>query len=145
LADELRIDLAFIGLAAVRRPPFGGAILIEHGVHGDPQDGADMIARIWHGRTPASKADAYVDYLKISGIRELEATPGNRGVFVLRCLGPREADFLVVSLWDSMDAVRAFAGADLGKARYFDEDREFLLEFEPNVTHYEVPVAPARL
>jgi heme-degrading monooxygenase HmoA len=104
-----------------------------------------MIARIWHGRTPASKADAYVDYLKISGARELEATPGNRGVFVLRCLGPREADFLVVSLWDSMDAVRAFAGADLGKARYFDEDREFLLEFEPNVTHYEVPVAPARL
>jgi len=100
---------------------------------------------MWHGRTPASKADAYVDYLKVSGVRELQATPGNRGVFVLRRVGPREADFLVISLWDSMEAIREFAGEDLEKARYFDEDREFLLEFERFVTHYDVPVAPAEL
>ncbi len=104
-----------------------------------------MIARVWHGRTPAEKADAYVEYLKISGVRELEQTPGNRGVFVFRRIGPREADFYVMSLWDTMEAIRAFAGADPEKARYFDKDRDFLLEFEPNVAHYEVSVAPPNL
>lgn len=101
-----------------------------------------MIARIWHGRTPASKAKAYVDYLQVSGVKELRETPGNRGVFLLRRTGAQEADFLVLSLWDSFDAIRAFAGADLEKARYFAKDREFLLEFEPNVAHYEVESAP---
>jgi len=101
-----------------------------------------MIARIWHGRTPASKAGAYVDYLQVSGVKELRETPGNRGVFLLRRAGAQEADFLVLSLWDSFEAIRAFAGADLEKARYFAKDREFLLEFEPNVAHYEVESAP---
>lgn len=104
-----------------------------------------MIARIWHGRTPVSKAEAYVEYLKVSGVRELQETPGNRGVFLLSKVGPVEADFLVISLWDSTDAIRAFAGADLEKARYFEEDRRFLLEFEPNVAHYEVQSAPRNL
>ncbi len=104
-----------------------------------------MIARIWHGRTPAPKSDAYVEYLKVSGVRELQQTPGNRGVFVFRRTGTETADFLVISLWDSTDAIRAFAGADLEKARYFEEDGEFLLDFELNVAHYEVPVAPSEL
>ena len=104
-----------------------------------------MIARIWHGRTPASKSGAYVDYLKVSGVKELQDTKGNQGVFLLQKAGLREADFLVVSLWDSYESIRAFAGVDLEKARYFPKDREFLLEFEPNVTHYEVLSAPATL
>lgn len=104
-----------------------------------------MIARIWHGRTPVSKAEAYVEYLKVSGVRELQETRGNRGVFLLRKVGPVEADFLVISLWDSTDAIRAFAGADFEKARYFEEDRTFLLEFEPKVAHYEVQSAPKNL
>ena len=104
-----------------------------------------MIARIWHGRTSAKQAAAYVDYLKVSGVRELQATRGNRGVFVLRRDGPRESDFIVISLWDSLEAIRAFAGEDVEVPRYFDEDRAFLLEFERTVLHYEVPVAPAGL
>lgn len=83
-----------------------------------------------------------MDYLKVSGVRELQGTPGNRGVFLLRRMGTRDADFLVLSLWDSFESIRAFAGADPEKARYFEKDREFLLEFEPNVTHYEVHAAP---
>jgi heme-degrading monooxygenase HmoA len=46
--------------------------------------------------------------------------------------------FLLVSYWDSTDAIRAFAGKDIERARYYPEDAEFLLEFEPRVTHYEV-------
>ncbi len=109
------------------------------------QEGADTIARLWHGRTPASKAEAYLNYLNASGVRELQETPGNRGVLVLRRIGPVEADFYVMSLWDSMESVQKFAGDDVKKARYFDQDREFLLEFEPQVAHYEVCAAPPEL
>lgn len=84
-----------------------------------------------------------MDYLNVSGVRELEETPGNRGVYVLRRIGPVEADFYVMSLWDTMESVQKFAGDDVKKARYFDQDREFLLEFEPQVAHYEVVAAPS--
>ncbi len=104
-----------------------------------------MIARTWHGITPASKADAYYAYLEESGVQEYRATKGNRGVYVLRRIVGDRAHFLLVSLWDSFDAIRAFAGEDLEKARYFPKDREFLLEFEPHVTHYEVLAAPENL
>lgn len=104
-----------------------------------------MIARTWHGVTPASKADAYYAYLEESGVKEYRRTPGNRGVYVLRRVAGDRADFLLISLWDSYDAIRAFAGDEFEKARYFPKDREFLLEFEPNVAHYEVLAAPGRL
>lgn len=86
-----------------------------------------------------------MDYLNVSGVRELKETPGNRGVFVLRRIGEHEADFYVMSLWDSMETIQGFAGDDVRKARYFDQDREFLLEFEPHVAHYEVCAAPSDL
>lgn len=104
-----------------------------------------MIARIWHGATPAAKADAYYDYLEESGVKEYRRTQGNRGVFVFRKTEGDRADFVLVSLWDSYDSIRAFAGEDLERARYFPKDREFLLEFEPKVAHYDVLAAPAEL
>ena len=45
--------------------------------------------------------------------------------------------FITFSLWESLDAIRAFAGDDVEKARYYEEDKNFLLEFEPNVIHYD--------
>lgn len=104
-----------------------------------------MIARIWHGVTPAAKANAYYDYLEASGVKEYRQTKGNRGVYVFRKVAGDRADFVLVSLWDSYESIRAFAGDDLEKARYFPEDREFLLEFEPQVAHYEVLAAPGRM
>ncbi len=104
-----------------------------------------MIARTWHGVTPASKADAYYEYLEASGVKEYRRTKGNLGVYVLRKISGDRADFLLVSLWDSYDSIRAFAGKDFEKARYFPKDREFLLEFEPNVNHYEVLAAPREM
>ena len=102
-----------------------------------------MIARIWHGRTRASDGDAYADYVTRSGVKELRQTPGNRGVYLLRNRKKTEAEFLVISLWASYDAIRAFAGEDLERARYFEQDRKYLVEFEPNVVHYEVLSAPS--
>jgi heme-degrading monooxygenase HmoA len=101
-----------------------------------------MIARTWHGRVPAARADDYHGYLLRTGVPELQSTPGNRGVYVLRRREGQEAHFLLISLWESLDAIRRFAGPDLERARYYPEDEDFLLELEPLVTHYEVLSAP---
>ena len=97
-----------------------------------------MIARIWRGRTTIAKADAYLEFLEARAVPDYASVPGNRGAWVLRRDDADVAHFLTLSLWDSMDAIRAFAGADPAKAKYYPEDRDFLLEFEPEVRHYEV-------
>lgn len=101
-----------------------------------------MIARFWRGVTAASKSDEYLDYLTRTGVEDCRSTEGNRGVYVLRRVSDGQAEFLFVSLWESLDAIRRFAGPDIERAVYYPEDREFLLELEPTVSHYEVFVAP---
>jgi heme-degrading monooxygenase HmoA len=54
-----------------------------------------------------------------------------------------EVHFLLLTLWDSLDAIRAFAGPDVERAKYYPEDEAFLIELEPTVTHYEVLYPPA--
>ncbi len=97
-----------------------------------------MIARTWHGMTDASKADEYLDYLNKTGVPEYRATQGNLGVYVLRRIEGNVAHFLLLTLWESEEAIKRFAGADMEAARYYPEDEQFLLELEPKVTHYEV-------
>lgn len=97
-----------------------------------------MIARVWTGRTKAEDYDSYLAYLEESGVAALKATAGNRGVMVLRSLHSFEADFTVISFWDSLDDVRAFAGEDVDAARYFPDDERFLLDFPPRLKHFEV-------
>jgi heme-degrading monooxygenase HmoA len=97
-----------------------------------------LIARIWHGVTPASRADEYTAYLERTGVQDCKATPGNKGVFVLRRVEHDRADFTFISLWDSLDAIRRFAGEDYEQARYYPEDRDFLIEPEPFVQHYDL-------
>jgi heme-degrading monooxygenase HmoA len=101
-----------------------------------------MIARIWHGVTPVEKADAYLNFLNRTGVPDYQATPGNRGVYVLRKLEEGRAHFLTLTFWDSLESIAGFAGAEIGQARYYPEDKDYLLEFEPTVTHYEVLVRP---
>ncbi len=101
-----------------------------------------MIARIWHGRTRAEKADDYLEYVKRTGIAAYGAVEGNRGQYILRKIDGDIADFTVLSFWESMDAVRAFAGPEPEKPRYYPEDEEFLLELEDEVAHYDVVYQP---
>ena len=101
-----------------------------------------MIARTWHGVTDKSKADDYRKYLEESGVKEYRETKGNRGVYVLRRDEGDRTHFLLVSLWDSFEAIRRFAGRDVEKAVYFPKDKEFLREFEPKVLHYQVLASP---
>jgi heme-degrading monooxygenase HmoA len=97
-----------------------------------------MIARTWHGRTRAADADTYLDYLHKTGLPDYRATPGNRGAWVLRRLEGDVCHFITLTFWDSRDAIKAFAGDDIEIARYYPDDKRFLLEFEPSVTHYEI-------
>jgi len=100
-----------------------------------------MIARIWHGITSKSKADEYAEYLNKTGVRDYQATKGNRAVHVLRRIEGEQAHFLVVTFWDSLEAIKDFAGEDVEKARYYPEDQDYLLAFEERVAHYEVIVS----
>jgi heme-degrading monooxygenase HmoA len=97
-----------------------------------------MIVRIWHGVTAATKAEEYLDYLGQTGVPDYRATEGNRGVYVLRRIEGDRAHFLTLSLWESLEAIKEFAGPDPERARYYPEDEEFLLGFEPTVEHYEI-------
>src|SRR6266705_4425572 len=103
-----------------------------------PERGSGMIARTWHGVTAASKADAYYEVLQESGLKEYRATPGNQGVIVLRRTEGDRTHFLLITFWESFDAIRRFAGPNPERAVYYPKDKEFLLEFEPTVTHYDV-------
>ena len=97
-----------------------------------------MIARIWKGETPESKADQYFDFLKETGIKDYRQTKGNQGVLVLRRIREERAEIFLLSLWESWDAIRQFAGDDVEKAFYYPEDPDYLLTMEPKVEHYEV-------
>ena len=97
-----------------------------------------MIARSWRGRTKAADRERYVEYLERTGCRDLRSTPGNQGVFVLSRTDGDVAEFVLVSLWDSFESIRKFAGPDAELARYYPEDSQFLLEMEPHVTHFDV-------
>jgi len=104
--------------------------------------GGDVIARIWHGATLAAKSDEYLEYLNRTGVPDYRTTEGNRGVYVLRRVEGERAHFLTLTFWDGIEDVKRFAGSDPSRARYYPEDEEFLLGFEPTVEHYEVAVKP---
>ncbi len=101
-----------------------------------------MIARVWAGSTRTSDADEYARYLEGTGVPDLQATPGNRGVYVLRRVDGEHAEFVVVSLWGSLKEVKAFAGKDVDRAVYYPDDAQFLLGPPRGVAHYEVVLRP---
>ena len=97
-----------------------------------------MVVRMWHGRVPADKADAYLAFLEARAIPDYRRIPGNAGVWLLRRIEGDVAHFITMTHWTSRDAIAAFAGDDIEVAKYYPEDKDFLLEFEPNVVHYEL-------
>ena len=99
-----------------------------------------MIARVWHGVVLEDKAEEFLDYVKRTGVPGLSSTPGNLGVMVFRRVEHERVHVLLTSFWQSYEAISAFAGADIERARYYPDDEKYLVELEPNVTHYEVVV-----
>jgi heme-degrading monooxygenase HmoA len=97
-----------------------------------------MICRIWHGRTPRSRGDAYARFLEARAIPDYHSVPGNLSVAVMRRDEGDVTHFLTVTHWDSEASIRAFAGDEALAAKYYPEDQDYLLEFEPLVEHYLV-------
>jgi len=100
-----------------------------------------MIARHWRGWTKVGNAEAYETLLKQTVLPGLKAIEGYRGAYVLRNDGPDEAEFVVVNFFDSLDAVKRFAGPDYAVAVFEPEARKLLSRVEPTATHYEVRVS----
>jgi len=103
-----------------------------------------LIARQWIDEILELDADTYGKYLEETGLKESRATKGNQGVWLLRRVHDGRAEFVVVSLWDSFESIKAFAGPDYEKAVYYPEDKKFLLKLAPQVTHFEALVGPVR-
>lgn len=97
-----------------------------------------MICRMWHGRTARAKADAYAAFLVERAIPDYRSVAGNVDVAILRRDEGDVTHFLTVTHWVSEQAIHAFAGDDRLEAKYYAEDADFLLEFEPQVRHFEV-------
>ena len=97
-----------------------------------------MIARLWHGRVPTAKADAYRKFTNGRAIPDYRSVPGNLSVHVLERREGEVTPFVTLTFWGRLDAIRAFAGESVEKAKYYPEDADFLLEYEPRVLHYEV-------
>jgi hypothetical protein len=102
-----------------------------------------MIARRWHGRVAAAKADEYARLMRDVALAQCRATRGNRGAW---CLTRAEGDivhFEMFTLWDDAAAIARFAGDDIDRARSYAFDADFLLEMEPHVVHFVADALPA--
>jgi heme-degrading monooxygenase HmoA len=97
-----------------------------------------MIVRMWHGRVPAAKAKAYRDFVNSRAIPDYQSVNGNISVHILERSEGDITHFITLTFWKDLDSIRAFAGEDVEAAKYYPKDKDFLLEFEPRVVHYEV-------
>jgi hypothetical protein len=100
-----------------------------------------MIARHWRGWTEVQNADAYEIFLQDKVLPGLRSITGYRGGYVLRSNGPSEVEFVVINLFDSLDAVMRFAGVDYATPVFEPEARTLLSRIEPMAMHYDVRVS----
>jgi heme-degrading monooxygenase HmoA len=97
-----------------------------------------MIARLWRGVAVAGNADAYQRHATDTVFPALRAIAGHRGAYLLKRATGGRTEFLAVTLWDSMDAVRSFAGTDPETAVVEPEACAVLAEFDDFARHYEI-------
>lgn len=97
-----------------------------------------MITRMWHGRVPTSKAKEYREFTISRAIPDYQSVEGNISVHILERTEGDITHFITLTFWKDMESIKAFAGEDVETAKYYPEDKNFLLEFEPTVVHYEV-------
>ena len=103
-----------------------------------------MISRIWHGWTTPANADAYESLLKteiFTGIQN-RRIPGYRGIHLLRRELGDEVEFVTIMWFDSLEAVKAFAGEDYAVAVVPPKARQLLSRFDSHSAHYQVVEGP---
>jgi hypothetical protein len=97
-----------------------------------------MIARIWEGKTSISKADAYKQFLLKVAVHDYKSVKGLLGLEFLHRVENDVAYFKLITFWPSFEVIKKFAGPDYERAKYYPDDRNFLLEFPEKVRHYEI-------
>lgn len=97
-----------------------------------------MVIREWRGRASASSADAYPDHFRRSVLPELRHIPGFLGATLSRRAVAGKIELLVLTRWESLDAIRSFAGHDTGKAVVEPGAVAALSDFDATVQHYEI-------
>src|SRR5215207_9418714 len=97
-----------------------------------------MIARVWTGAVRTGDADVYADYIRATGFAEYGQTAGNLGAWLLQRHEGDRTKIIALSLWDSVEAIRAFAGDDIDAAVLYPDDERYLLDGASSVTHYDV-------
>ncbi|QBD74972.1 antibiotic biosynthesis monooxygenase [Ktedonosporobacter rubrisoli] len=101
-----------------------------------------MIARLWKGWTTLENADAYESLLRETVLPGLQHINGYRGGYIMRQDGNEEVEFAVLNLFESLEAVKTFAGPDYTVPVFEPEARRLLAKVEPIARHYEVKSAP---
>ncbi len=101
-----------------------------------------MIARLWHGWTRPEDAEAYETLLRAEVLPGIDRIEGARGAYVLRSAGANEVEFVTITLWDSLEAVREFAGDDYEAAVVPAAARQLLSRFDERSRHYEMVIEP---
>jgi heme-degrading monooxygenase HmoA len=97
-----------------------------------------MIIREWRGRASPSKANAYPEHFRTNVLPDLFRTPGFLGAHLGKRQLHGKIEFLVLTRWQSIDAIQGFAGTDVAKAVVEPGAVAALLDFDANVRHYEV-------
>lgn len=135
IEDEANVD--------ARRAKAGMGSLADYATdlgrtYGKPAAASPVIARVWRGRVPAARAEEYSTYLYDNGIVKIRGIAGNLGVQMLRRAEGDTTEFVVISYWPSRSSIQAFAGEDIEKVHFLPRDREFLIDPDETVRHYEL-------
>jgi hypothetical protein len=101
-----------------------------------------MIARVWHGWTSLENADAYEALLRDEMFPEIGQIEGSKGAYLLRRGGEKEVEFVTITLFTSLDAVRRFAGENYKHAVLHPKAHALLSHYDANSEHYEVRITP---
>jgi heme-degrading monooxygenase HmoA len=104
-----------------------------------------MIGRMWRGRATAENADAYEDLLRTRVLPGIETINGYQGAYLMRRKVEDGTEFVTLTLFDSLNAVREFAGPDYETAVVIPEAEALLWSFDETATHYEIAIQPASM
>jgi heme-degrading monooxygenase HmoA len=99
-----------------------------------------MIARTWRGRAAADKADDYYRHFMSAVMPNLKRIAGHKGAYLLRRKVDGDVECLAVTLWDSLETIKAFTGPDPGIAHIEPEGRAALADFDEFARNYEIVV-----
>lgn len=99
-----------------------------------------MIARIWRSVTLASHADCYLDLLNKTTVLSCQSADGNQGIYIFRELRDELAHFLIISFWESSQALEKYTGSDKQIVNHTENEMEYLIASESLATDYEVMI-----